>query len=247
MTLDVENIHSVVHHEDPLCTMLNYVRNFGNAAKEGLKRTTPLGGVLFYKSEVLVCCIRTSCDPVSHISSSTVTTCTDGTTRRTEDKGLGANTWCCRASAFCQTGDNNGKSWNSPIVPISERDSAGWTGQPRTLWPRGAARKRRRGRWESTIPRAVMKNRPTTRPHVTLAGFHLWNERRIFFSEEFLASEEVFTSTAEFCWVNFSLFFLLWNYGIAVTFCFFLDFCWHCYSFLWYWPVSTNTLFRDRS
>ena len=69
-----------------------------------------------------------------------------------------------------------------------------------------------------------MKNRPTTRPHVTLAGFHLWNERRIFFSEEFLASEEVFTSTAEFCWVNFSLFFLLWNYGIAVTFCFFYAF-----------------------
>ena len=40
MTLDVENIHSVVHHRDPLCTELNYARNFGNAAKEGLKRTT---------------------------------------------------------------------------------------------------------------------------------------------------------------------------------------------------------------
>ena len=32
------------------------------------------------------------------------------------------------------------------------------------------------------------------------------------------------TSTAEFCWVNFSLFFLLWNYGIAVTFFFFYAF-----------------------
>ena len=48
-----------------------------------LEEDNPLGGVLFYKSEVLVCCTRTSCDPVSHNSSSTVTTCTDGTTRRT--------------------------------------------------------------------------------------------------------------------------------------------------------------------
>ena len=40
MTLDVENIHSIVHHKDPLCTVLDYARNFGNAAKEGLKRST---------------------------------------------------------------------------------------------------------------------------------------------------------------------------------------------------------------
>ena len=40
MTLDVANIHSVVHHKDPLCTVLDYTRNFGNAAKEGLKKTT---------------------------------------------------------------------------------------------------------------------------------------------------------------------------------------------------------------
>ena len=40
MTLDVENIYSVVHHKDPLCTVLNYARNFGNAVKEGLKKAT---------------------------------------------------------------------------------------------------------------------------------------------------------------------------------------------------------------
>ena len=45
--------------------------------------------------------------------------------------------------------------------------------------PRGAARKkratRRRGRWDVKVrfPEAVMKNRPTTRPHVMLARFHL--------------------------------------------------------------------------
>ena len=53
-----------------------------------------------------------------------------------------------------------------------------------------------------------------------LARFHLQNERRIFSSEECLASKKVFSSKA----VNFSLFSLLWNYGIAVTFCFFYAF-----------------------
>ena len=47
MTLDVANIHSVVHHKDPLCTVLDYARNFGNAAKEGLKRTTHWAAIYF--------------------------------------------------------------------------------------------------------------------------------------------------------------------------------------------------------
>ena len=32
MTLDVKNIHSVVHHKDKLFTGLDYPRNFGNVA-----------------------------------------------------------------------------------------------------------------------------------------------------------------------------------------------------------------------
>ena len=47
MTLDVENIHSVVHHKDPLCTVFDYARNFGNAAKEVLKRTTHWAVIYF--------------------------------------------------------------------------------------------------------------------------------------------------------------------------------------------------------
>ena len=39
MKLDVENIDSTVHHKDQLFTVLDYARNFGNAAN-GLKRTT---------------------------------------------------------------------------------------------------------------------------------------------------------------------------------------------------------------
>ena len=40
MTLDVKDIQFIVlHHKDKLFTVLNYSRNFENAAKEGLKRT----------------------------------------------------------------------------------------------------------------------------------------------------------------------------------------------------------------
>ena len=39
MTMDVENMHSIVHHKSAICTALEYARNFGNAVKEGLKRT----------------------------------------------------------------------------------------------------------------------------------------------------------------------------------------------------------------
>ena len=40
MTLDVKNIHSIEHHKDKLFTVLDYSRNFENAAKEGWKTTT---------------------------------------------------------------------------------------------------------------------------------------------------------------------------------------------------------------
>ena len=58
-----------------------------------------MGGVLFNKSKFLI---------------STVTTSSDGTTEHTEDKGLGVNISCTSASALCQTGNNDGKSWNFP-------------------------------------------------------------------------------------------------------------------------------------
>ena len=40
MALAVGNIHSVTHHKDQLFTVVDYVRNFGNAAKKSLKRAT---------------------------------------------------------------------------------------------------------------------------------------------------------------------------------------------------------------
>ena len=57
--------------------------------------------------------------------------------------------WCCGAS--------DGKSLNSPVVPRLERNSAMSTAQLRTVWPRGAAKKkkkktdRRRGKWDIRV------------------------------------------------------------------------------------------------
>ena len=46
--------------------MLIYARNFGNVAKEALKRTTQWVVYYFYKFKVLVSCTRTCHDPVGH-------------------------------------------------------------------------------------------------------------------------------------------------------------------------------------
>ena len=37
MTLDVENLHSVVHHKSGVSIGLQYARDFGRTAKESLK------------------------------------------------------------------------------------------------------------------------------------------------------------------------------------------------------------------
>ena len=80
-----------------------------------------------------------------------------------------------------------------------------------------------------------------------LAKFHLYNEKQIFTSKEFLASDEVFASTAELCLVNFSLFSLLWNCGIAVTFYFFMLLLTFLFVSLILILLILNTLFRDQS
>ena len=123
-----------------------------------------MGGVLVYESEVLVCCTRTCYDPASHISNLTITTCTDGTTERTEDEGLGANIWCCSASAFCQTGELELSSSSY----LCQREIQ--PGEPVSL--ERFDLERNMG-CQSTIPQAVTKNQPTMRPHVMLARFHL--------------------------------------------------------------------------
>ena len=109
-----------------------------------------------------------------------------------EDEELGVNICCSSASALCQTGDIDGKSWNFPLYlyqreiqlvkPVSLERSGSRSSK------RTAENKTKRDMecW-STIPRVIMMT------------FHLWNERLIFTSEEVPALEEVFASIAEFC------------------------------------------------
>ena len=54
--------------------------------------------------------------------STTVTTCADGTTEHREDEGVGVNICCSSTSALCHTRNNDGKSLNSPVVPLYQRD-----------------------------------------------------------------------------------------------------------------------------
>ena len=75
MTLDVEDIHSVMHHKYKLFTVLDYARKFGNAAKEGLKRPTHRAAY-YFKSKFLVSFTRTCHYSVGHTSNLTVTSCT---------------------------------------------------------------------------------------------------------------------------------------------------------------------------
>ncbi|KAL9966337.1 hypothetical protein ACROYT_G024391 [Oculina patagonica] len=47
MTLDIENLHSVVHHKSQVSTAFRYARDFGSTTKEGLKRTTSWSAYYF--------------------------------------------------------------------------------------------------------------------------------------------------------------------------------------------------------
>ena len=117
-------------------------------------------------------------------------TCADGTTEHTEDERLGVNICCSSASALCQTGNNDGKSWNfplclyqreiQPLEPVS-LERSGLRSSKKTA---GNKTKREMEYW-------------STNPQVMMMTFHLWNERLIFTSEEVPTSEEVFASTAE--------------------------------------------------
>ena len=81
MTLDVKNIQFIfLHHKGKLFMVLDYPKDFGNAAnaanaaKEGLQKKNPLGGVLFHNFKFFVPFTRTCHNPVDHTSNFTVTT-----------------------------------------------------------------------------------------------------------------------------------------------------------------------------
>ena len=119
-----------------------------------------MGGALFYKSTFLVSCTRMSHDPVEHTSNSTVTTCADGTTEHTENEGLGVNICCSSVLALYQTGNNDGKRWNFPVVPPVE---------PVSL-------ERSDFEEQQEEEDGILKYDS----QVMMMTFHLWNERLIF-------------------------------------------------------------------
>ena len=67
MTIDVENIHSLVHllHISTLHGVKLRKKPW-KCSQRRLKGDNPVGGLLFYKSKVLVSCTRKCHDPVGH-------------------------------------------------------------------------------------------------------------------------------------------------------------------------------------
>ena len=97
--------------------------------------------------------------------------------------------------AYRRWGTGHKQRWQElelPVVPLSETFTARRTGQPRTLWLRGAARKqretRRRGRWN------IWVRFPVWWWWYSIFGARGWFSHQ---KTEVPAAEEVFASTAE--------------------------------------------------
>ena len=185
--------------------MLIYARNFENAAKEALKRTTHWVVYYFYKFKVFVSCTRTCHDPVGHTGIQIISPVPIAPQNMQNMKDWVQTFWCCGASG--------GKSWNSPVVPRLERNSARSTAQLRTVWPRGAAKKkkkdRRRGKWDIRV-RFPSSDEESNKPFLDDEtrcddGHSIFGTRDSLSPRKiFPALEEVFASTAKLCSVDFS-------------------------------------------
>ena len=113
---------------------------------------------------------------------------------------------------------------------------------------------RQRGKWDIRVwfpsrDEETDESFPDNKTGCDDGGIPSLEQEAPFIMEDFPASEEVFASTAELHSVNFSLFSLLWNqWDCCQILLFYWYTCWHCYLFLWYWPVSTkNMFFHDHS
>lgn len=111
MTLDVENLHSVVHHKSGVSTGLQYARDFGSTAKESLKRITAWSAY-YYTSRGLWYQVPERSLAMFEIPSMSQTSVVKASKRRNlRDEGAGKSTWiCCTAKKLpwqgldlCQT------------------------------------------------------------------------------------------------------------------------------------------------
>ena len=108
--------------------------------------------------------------------STTVTTCADGTTEHREDEGVGVNICCSSTSALCHTRNNDGKSLNSPVVPLYQRDiqSGKSVSLERSDFEEQQENSRKQGEKEDGI---LSYDSPCD--DGDMVTFHLWNERLI--------------------------------------------------------------------
>ena len=179
MTLDVKNIHSVVHHKDKLFTVLNYQRNFWNAAKEGVKRATHRA--VYYITD------PNSWYPVPERA--VILTAIPAVVNRYHQYR-----WHHRACRSWGTGHK--QRWQELEFP--RRTSIRELFSPTNRSASNALTSRSNKKTAGNETKRKMEYLSTI-PRVMMVTFHLWKERLIFNSEEVPASEEVFVSTAELC------------------------------------------------
>ena len=102
-------------------------------------------------------------------------------TEYTEDEGLSLNICRSGASALCQTGNNDGKSWNSPSY-LYQREIK--PGEPVSLERSDLEEQQENSGKQDEEEDGILEYDS----RVMMVTFHLWNKRLIFTSEEVPAS-----------------------------------------------------------
>ena len=245
MTIDVENIHSLVHllHISTLHGVKLRKKPW-KCSQRRLKGDNPVGGLLFYKSKALVSCTRKCHDPVGHtgIQMLSPIPIAPQNIQKMRD-------W---AQTFGVAVRQMVKAETLPSYPDQREIQLG---EPLSFeladfkeQQKKKKQKKKPAKEENEIldirvrfPRQwwriawVISGR---RDRVWWPGHPIFGTRDSFSPRKiFPVSEEVFALTAELCSINFSLI-IFSCYGST---------CWHCYSFLWYWAVFTTMFFRGRS
>ena len=98
-------------------------------------------------------------------------------TEYTEDEGLSLNICRSGASALCQTGNNDGKSWNSPSY-LYQREIK--PGEPVSLERSDLEEQQENSGKQDEEEDGILEYDS----RVMMVTFHLWNKRLIFTSEE---------------------------------------------------------------
>ena len=98
-------------------------------------------------------------------------------TEYTQDEGLSLNICRSGASALCQTGNNDGKSWNSPSY-LYQREIE--PGEPVSLERSDFEEQQENSGKQDEEEDGILEYDS----RVMMVTFHLWNKRLIFTSEE---------------------------------------------------------------